>query len=112
MKRYSFCKKNGQIKQFYFPICEYITYADIDNHVVTVGRHDDVVDKYECYTTPRIELSTSDRRNYVIKIKEICSNFGVTTKEWYSCRDLSVELHGENVEEMIKELRDLLEGVR
>ena len=112
MKRYSFCKKNGQIKQFHIPICEYITYADIDNHVVTVGRHDDLVNKYECYTTPRIELSTNDRRNYVIKIKEICSNFGVTTKEWYSYRDLSVELHGENVEEMIKELRDLLEGVR
>lgn len=111
MKRYSFCKKNGQIKQFYIPICEYIASAKIDNHVVTVGRHDDVVDKYECHTTPRIELSASDRRNYVIKIKEICSNFTVTTKEWYSYHDLSVELHGENVSEMIGKLRELLEEV-
>lgn len=111
MKKYSFCKKNGQIKQFYIPICEYITSAKISDHVITVGRHDDVVDKYDCYTTPRIELSASDRRNYVTKIQEICLNFGITTKEWYSCRDLSVELHGENVKEIIEKLRDLLEGV-
>jgi len=111
MKKYSFCKKNGQIKQFYIPICEYITSVKIDNHVVTVGRHDDVVDEYKCYTTPRIELSTSNRRNYVAKIQEICSNFGITTKEWYSYSDLSVELHGENVREMVDKLRELLEGV-
>lgn len=111
MKKYSFCKKNGQIKQFYIPICEYITSAKITDHVVTVGRHDDVVDRYNCYTTSRIELSASDRRNYVSKIREICTNFGITTNEWYSYRDLSVELHGENVKEMIDELRGLLEGV-
>lgn len=112
MKKYSFFKKNGQIKKFYIPICEYIVSAKIDNHFVTVGHHDDVVDKYECYTTPRIELSSNDRRNYVIKIQEICSNFAVTTKEWYSHHDLSVEFHGENVNEMIDKLKELLEGVR
>lgn len=111
MKKYSFCKKNGQIKQFYIPICKYITSAKISDHVITVGRHDDVIDRYNCYTTPRLELSASNRRNYVIKIQEICSNFGVTTKEWHSYRDLSVELHGENVKEMINKLRKLLEGV-
>ena len=36
MKRYSFCKKNGQIKQFYIPICEYIVSAKINDHVVTL----------------------------------------------------------------------------
>lgn len=110
MKKYSFCKKNGQIKQFYAPICKYITLANIDDHVVTVGRNDEFIDRYDCYTTPRITLSTSDRRNYVIKIQEICSNFDVTTKEWYSCRDLSVELHGENVKQMIEELTVLMGG--
>lgn len=111
MKKYSFCKKNGQIKQFYIPICEYITSAKISDHVITIGRYEDIVDRYNCYTTPRLKLSASNRRNYVIKTQEVCSNFGVNTKEWYSCNDLSVELHGENVKEMIEELRDLLEGV-
>lgn len=111
MEKYSFCKKDGKIKQFYIPICEYIISAKICEHIVTIGRHDDVVDKYECYTTPRIELSASNRRNYVVKIQEICSNFSITTKEWYSYRDLSVEFHGENVKEMIGKLRELLEGV-
>ena len=111
MKKYSFCKKNGQIKQFYIPICKYIVSAKIDNHVVTVGRHDDVIDRYKCYTTPRITLSAPNIRNYVTKIKEVCSNYDITTREWYSCCDLSVELYGENVKEMIEELMCLLEGV-
>ena len=53
------------------------------------------------------KLYAKDKCSYVAKIKDICSNFDITTKEWYSYMDLTVELHGK-VEEMIKELNNLL----
>lgn len=109
MKKYSFCKKNGQIKKFYIPICKYIISANISDHIITVGRYDDVVDRYSCYTTPRIELSACNKQNYISKIQEICSNFEIITKEWYSHNDLTVELHGENVKGMLDELRELID---
>ena len=106
---YTFCKKNGQIKHFYIPICEYIIQATIQEHRVLIGRYDNTIDEYKCYTTPRLKLSSSEQRSYKSKIDEICSNFMVDTKYWYGYKDLSVELHGENVEEMLMSLTQLLE---
>lgn len=108
-KNYTFCKQDGTLKHYYIPICEYIIEAKMQKHEIMIGRYEDIVDVYECYTTPRREFFAKDRRSYESKIKEICSNFDVTTKYWYSYRDLSTELHGENVLEMIKILTELLE---
>ena len=80
-------------------------------HEIMIGRSDIVVEKYTCFTTPRIVLNTKDRRSYVTKIREVCSCFDVTTREWYSGNELSVELHGEGLLTMFLELKNLLGGV-
>ena len=40
------------------------------------------------------------------KVREICLEYGVTTKEWYSHMDMSINFHGNNddVERMLNEL--------
>ena len=108
---YTFCKKDGTIKKHYIDVCQYIIKAQMQNHEVIVGRYDKVINSYSCYTTSRKELCAKDKRSYKNKIKEICSNFNIKTKEWYSCNSLLVELHGNNVEQMINELKNLLGGV-
>lgn len=106
-KIYSFCKKNKTLKKYYIPICEYLTQANIQEHEIVIGRHDEVVDKYTCYTTPCLYLYTKEKLSYLSKIKEICNEFDVLTKEWV-CPDFSVELHGDNVELMLNTLNVLL----
>lgn len=104
---YTFCKKDGTLKQNYIRVCEYLVKGKVEKHDISIGRSDEVIEAYNCYTTPRIKLYAKDKCSYVAKIKDICSNFDITTKEWYSYMDLTVELH-EKVEEMIKELNNLL----
>ena len=110
-KNLTFCKTDGQIKQYYVPICEYIVKAERKEHELMIGRSEDIVEKYTCFTTPRIVLNAKDRRLYIAKIQEICSCFDVTTREWYSGNELSVELHGESLLTMLLELKNLLGGV-
>lgn len=105
--KYTFCRKDQTIKQYYIPVCKYIVKAKITTHEITVGRSDTVIKKYSCYTTPNIILSSRKQSNYITKIREICSNFNVITKEWLY-PDLSVELYGENVKNMIDILNDFL----
>lgn len=112
MKKYSFCKKNGSIKKFYIPVCEYITNSQYRKHELTHCGRDEVIGVYWSYATPYKQFSCScDKYNYIRKIKEICSNFDVETKEWVY-PDLTVELHGKNVNKMIDELKKLLMEVR
>lgn len=104
---YTFCKKDGTLKQNHIRVCEYLVKSKIERHDVSIGRSDEIIKTYNCYTTPRVKLCAKDKRSYISKIKEICSNFDITDKEWYSYMSLTVELYGK-VEEMIKELNDLL----
>ena len=108
---YTFCRNDGHIKQYYIPICDYIVKAERKEHEIMMGRSEDIIEKYTCFTTPRIALNEKDRRSYVSKIREICSCFDVTTREWYSYNELSVELHGEGLSAMLLELKNLLGGV-
>lgn len=110
-RKLTFCKSDGQIKQYYMPICNYIVKAERKEHEIMIGRSDKIVEKYTCFTTPRIILSAKDRHSYVEKIREICSCFDVTTREWYSGNELIVELHGENLLTMFFELKNMLGGV-
>ena len=74
------------------------------------GRYDDIVEVYECYTIPRIELYSPQKYRYISKVQEICKNFNIKTREWYSHNDISIDLLGDNVPEMISKIRKLLEG--
>lgn len=108
---FTFCKKDGQIKQYYIPICVYITQAERKEHKVMVGRSDEIVEEYTCFTTRHITLNAKGRETYISKIREICSCFDVTIKVWYSMNEISVELHGDNVLSMLSSLKNLLENV-
>lgn len=110
MGNYSFCKKDGKIKERYKFACQQIVLSKMGRKEIMQGRYDDVVEVYECYTTPRIELYSPKKYGYISKIQEICKNFNVKTREWYSCNDISIDLLGDNVAEMIGEIRKLLEG--
>lgn len=105
---YSFCKKNGDIKKHYHFSCNQIVKAEMREHTIMVGRHDEVISQYECYTIPMIHLKTKERDNYVVKVREICSNFNIKIHEWYSFNDVEIHLFGDNVELMISELNLLL----
>ena len=110
MGNYSFCKKNGDIKERYKFACRQITLSEIRRREIMRGRCDEIVETYECYTTPRIELYSPQKCRYISKIQEVCQNFNIKTREWYSGNDISIDLLGDNVSEMISEIKKLLGG--
>lgn len=109
MKKYTFCKNDGSIKKSYIEMCKYLVDGRIQHQTITVGRHDEIIDEYDCYITKAINLPARIQRQYIKNIHEICSNFDVMTKEWVY-PDLQVELHGEDVDELLQVLTDLLRG--
>lgn len=110
MSNYSFCKKDGNIKERYKFACQQIVLSKMGRKEIMQGRYDKIVEVYECYTTPRIELYSPKKYNYISRVQEICKNFNIKTREWYSHNDISIDFLGDNVPEMISEIRKLLGG--
>lgn len=104
---YTFCKKDGTIKKNYIGMCKYLITAKMQHHEITVGRHNEIVDEYDCYTTPTLYLCAEAQRRYIKNIHNICSNFDVNIHEWVY-PDLSIDLLGDNVENMLEILKTLL----
>ena len=77
---YCFQKKDGTVKKYYKEAIDYILTATVQKHEITVGRSDEVW--------------------------KIYAEFGCYTNPWYSgYQEISLELHGDNVEFMLNELR-------
>lgn len=110
MDTFTFCKKDGAIKKSYIDVCEQITKAAIERHEIMRGRNEEVVDTYDCYTIPRQSLPSKKRDSFESKVCDICKCFDITTKSWYSGWDITIELHGENVSQMISEVSSMLGG--
>lgn len=80
--------------------------CDSSKHEIMVGRSDEVGKIYECYTTKRKRFLEPKRNIIQSKIIDICAEFGCYTNPWYSgYQEISLELHGDNVEFMLNELR-------
>ena len=93
---YCFQKKDGTVKKYYKEAIDYILTATVQKHEIMVGRSDEVGKIYECYTTKRKRF-LEPKRN---------TEFGCYTNPWYSgYQEISLELHGDNVEFMLNELR-------
>lgn len=62
--------------------------------------------EYDCYTTINKIFYSREKEDMRKKVREICLEYGVTTKEWYSHMDMSINFHGNNddVERMLNEL--------
>lgn len=110
-KKYTFCNRDGSLKKSYIPICEYILEAKTQKHEIYIGRSETIMNSYECFTTPSRKFYAKEKEIYKEKIKEVCSNFDITTNEWYSYMSMCVELHGDNVRSMFDELSLLLGGI-
>lgn len=101
-----FLKKDGTVKKNYQKAINYILSAKMEHHTITVGRHDDVIDEYDCYTTINKIFYSREKEDMRKKVREICLEYVVMTKEWYSHMDMSINFHGNNddVERMLNEL--------
>lgn len=105
-KVYCFQKKDGTVKKYYREAVVYILTATVQKHEIMIGRSDEVIDVYECYTTESKRFLEPKRSAIQSKIIEICAEFDCYVKPWYSVyQEISFELHGNNVESMLKELR-------
>lgn len=110
MSNYPFCKRDNSIKKRYIFACEQIAKAVVERHEIMRGRSENIVDMYDCYTIPRQSLPSKKRDSFESRVCDICKCFDVTTKSWYSGWDITIELHGENVPQMIGEISSKLGG--
>lgn len=107
----TFCKKDGNIKKNYIPICEYLIQTKIKKHKLTRFRSDDIVKEYCCYTTPYKWFTiTKEKENFLIKIREICNYFNVTIQTEWIYPDVSIEFKKQNVQNMIDTIKRMLGG--
>ena len=107
---YCFLKKDGTIKKNYKEACQYIETAEVKEHEISRGRSDEIVKKYNCYTTKEQKFSKPIRDKILLKIVNICSDFNCEIKVWYSGLNyISIELHGERVEFMLNEIKKYLQ---
>lgn len=103
---YCFQKKDGTVKKYYKEAIDYILTATVQKHEIMVGKSDEVGKIYECYTTKRKRFLEPKRNTIQSKIIDICAEFDCYTNPWYSgYQEISIELHGDNVEFMLNELR-------
>lgn len=103
---YCFQKKDGTVKKYYKEAIDYILTATVQKHEIMIGRSDEVINVYECYTTESKRFLEPKRSTIQSKIIEICAEFDCYTKTWYSgYQEISLELHGDNVEFMLNKLR-------
>lgn len=103
---YCFQKKDGTVKKYYKEAIDYILTAKVQRHEITVGRSDKVGKIYECYTTERKRFLEPKRNAIQSKVIDICAEFGCYINSWYSgYQEISLELHGDNVESMLNELK-------
>ena len=107
---YTFCKKDGSIKKRYVYVCLNITSANIEHRTITSGRQSVIVDEYDCWVIPTVELYTKEKRDYLLKVEGICNIFDVKIRPWYSYNEVTIELLGKNVSYMIETLNKLLRG--
>lgn len=110
---YCFLTKTGKLRKNYLEVCQYILTSKMDHHIITVGRYDDVVDEYDCYTTGHKKLYAKERRSFEEKILSICKEFNINPHFWYSYLDISVDFRGEikDVEFMLKELKKYIKRI-
>lgn len=106
---YTFCKKDGSIKLRYKFVCKCIALAQLKHRVITAGLH---TEEYDCYSIPKFEGSTKERRNYVSKIRDVCDAFNVKLQVWYSYNEIAIDLYGDNVLHMIDTINKLESGCR
>ena len=109
MSNYSFCKKNGDIKERFKFACQNIVLSKPKHTIVKTGRQHAIAEEYDCYVIPRIEISSKKKYRYLSNIVEVCNAFEVKTRAWYSHNDISIDLVGENTSYMIEILNGLLE---
>ena len=103
---YCFQKKDGTVKKYYKEAIDYILTATVQKHEIMIGRSDKVINVYECYTTENKRFLEPKRSTSQSKIIEICAEFDCYTKTWYGgYQEISLELHGDNVEFMLNKLR-------
>lgn len=102
---YCFLTKKGELRKSYYEVFEYLNTATIQHHEIMVGRYDTVVDEYDCYSTKLKKFREPKRASTLNKIQKICNDFNCTCHIWYSGIDMRTDLHGDNVEKMLKEIR-------
>lgn len=106
---YCFLKADGTIKKHYKEACLYILTAENQKHEIYKGRSDTIINSYECYTTKHTTFLQPKRDNIICKVQEICSDFNCDSKVWYSWKDISIELYGTQVPEMLNEISKYLQ---
>lgn len=109
MSKYTFCETNGKLKHDYINICEdIIDSATITHHIITVGRHDDVVEEYNSYSFTVNFISKSLKNDYENKVKEIANYFGEIKHMWHSYNSIEFDFYGIDFQKMKHELIKLL----
>lgn len=104
---YCFLKKDGSIKKNYLEVVDYLLTAKMRHQEIMYGRHDDIVEEYDCYETDHRNYHQPKRSQIETKVRDICSNFSCTIRPWYSLTTISIELHGDNVESMLDKLKNI-----
>ena len=102
---YCFLTKKGELRKSYKDVLEYLNTATMKHHEIMVGRYDTVVDEYDCYSTELKKFCEPKRTGTLKKIEKICTDFNCTCHAWYSGIDMRTDLHGDNVEKMLEEIR-------
>ena len=77
----------------------------MQHHEIMRCRYDTVVNEYWCYSTESKRFLEPKRTKTLEKIEKICGDFNCTCHTWYSDIDMRVELHGDNVEKMLEEIK-------
>lgn len=109
MSKYTFCETDGKIKSDYINICEdIIDSTTITHHIVTIGRHDDIVEEYDSYSFTVHFSSKSLKNDYENKVKEIVNYFGKIKHTWYSYNSIEFDFYGVDFQRMKNELINLL----
>lgn len=106
---YCFLTKNGQLRKNYIKAFNYILTATMHHSQIIQGKHEEIVDEYDCYTTKIEDFALRDKDAMESKVKNICDEFKIKTHPWYSGNlGLRIEFHGDNVEFMLNELKKYL----
>lgn len=104
---YCFQKKDGTVKKYYREAIDYILTAKVQKHELMIGSYDEVYKTYECYTTELKRFLEPKRTAIQSKLIDICAEFNCYINPWHSTyQEISIELHGDNVEFMLNELKN------
>ena len=102
---YCFLTKKGELRKAYKEVLVYLNTATMEHHEIVRGRYDMIFNEYNCYSTDSKSFIEPKRTGTLKKIEKICKDFNCTCHAWYSGIYMSTELHGDNVEKMLEEIR-------